>query len=114
MTNSHNRNISRLRVVPSAPHKPRAAAGQRVTRSQTRNIGRLHIVSPAPHKPLDAAAGRHSLANLLTTLFDMIGSCFDRPYQPRSLNALNGRMLRDIGLSRDDIEAGSRKQFWLR
>ena len=82
--------------------------------AQNRTINRLHIVPPAPSKPRGDAVRRHAPSSLLVTLFDTIGSCFDRASQRRSLNALNDKMLRDIGLSRYDVEVESRKPFWLR
>jgi uncharacterized protein YjiS (DUF1127 family) len=84
-----------------------------MSNAQTRTINRLHAVPPAATQPRGTTASQHSLSNLLTTLFDTIGNCFDRTSERRSLNTLNDRMLRDIGLSRYEVELEARKPFWL-
>ena len=84
-----------------------------MTDGQTRTITRLNLVPPVPRKPHDDAAGQHRLSSLLIMFFDMISNCFERSNQRRSLSSLNDQMLRDIGLSRYDVEAESRKPFWL-
>jgi uncharacterized protein YjiS (DUF1127 family) len=85
-----------------------------MSNAQTRPVNRLHIVPPAPSKPRGDTTSQHTLSGLLITLFDTIGTCFDRTSQRRSLTALDDWMLRDIGLSRYDIETKAMKPFWIR
>jgi hypothetical protein len=84
-----------------------------MSNAQTRATNRLNFVPSSAPKPRSDTASRHSLSNLLITVFDTIGGCFDLTSQRRSLSTLDDRMLRDIGLSRYDVEVESRKPFGL-
>jgi uncharacterized protein YjiS (DUF1127 family) len=56
-------------------------------------------------------------AGLLTWLFlalEQFAQWQERARQRRHLQALDDRLLRDIGLSRADVEFESGKRFWMR
>lgn len=46
--------------------------------------------------------------------FELLTQWQERARQRRHLQALDDRLLRDIGLSRADVEFESRKRFWMR
>lgn len=56
-----------------------------------------------------ASAGRIALL-----LLDLLSTWFDRARQRRHLHALDDRMLKDIGLTRADVEFEAQKHFWMR
>lgn len=45
-------------------------------------------------------------------VFDLLQAWQERVRQRRQLAALDGRMLRDIGVSTSDVEHETRKWFW--
>jgi uncharacterized protein YjiS (DUF1127 family) len=49
---------------------------------------------------------------LVTRLFDQLFTWLDRARQRRHLGALDDRLLRDIGLSRSDVEHEVSRPFW--
>ena len=51
-------------------------------------------------------------ANLVTRILDVAIAWLDRARQRRQLAELDDRLLRDIGVSRGDIEAEAAKPFW--
>jgi len=46
-------------------------------------------------------------------LFGLLMIWFDRVRQRRHVQALDDRMLKDIGLTRADVEGEARKHFWM-
>ena len=46
------------------------------------------------------------------TLAAWLSACWQRHRQRRALLDLDDRMLRDIGISRDDARLEARKRFW--
>lgn len=64
------------------------------------------IVAPEAIGPLRllAAIGAHAIGIVLTW--------FDRYRQRRALDSLNDYMLKDIGVSRADVDRETSKQFW--
>jgi uncharacterized protein YjiS (DUF1127 family) len=55
-------------------------------------------------------------AGVLTGLylaFELLAHWQERARQRRHLQALDDRLLRDIGLSRADVEFETRKRFWM-
>jgi uncharacterized protein YjiS (DUF1127 family) len=51
---------------------------------------------------------------IATALAELLSVWLDRARQRRQLHALDDRMLRDIGLTRADIEFEAHKHFWRR
>lgn len=56
--------------------------------------------------------GARSLTRRLFILFEMIGESYDRWHQRQALARLSDHQLRDIGISRSDVEEEVRKPFW--
>jgi uncharacterized protein YjiS (DUF1127 family) len=46
--------------------------------------------------------------------FELLAQWQERARQRRHLQVLDDRLLRDIGLSRADVESESSKRFWMR
>lgn len=70
----------------------------------------------AERRPLIAAracAGPARRGSLLARLFGRLIVWSERQRERHKLGELDERALRDIGLSRTDIERESRKPFWL-
>ncbi|MHA1570014.1 MAG: DUF1127 domain-containing protein [Alphaproteobacteria bacterium] len=61
--------------------------------------------------PFLARAARAS-RRLPVRYFDLLPTWLERASQRRCLRRLDGRMLRDIGVSRADVERECRKPFW--
>lgn len=59
-----------------------------------------------------AAAARISPLSILLRTMDLLLAWQDRARERHDLAAMSDRALRDVGLSRADIEAESRKPFW--
>lgn len=47
-------------------------------------------------------------------LLDLLSLWFERARQRRQLHALDENMLKDIGLTRADVEFEAQKHFWMR
>lgn len=58
-----------------------------------------------------AAAGRRQAG--ITWLFDRLARFAELRRQRNALHALDDNMLRDIGLSRADVEREATKPFWM-
>ena len=52
-------------------------------------------------------------APIALRLLDLLSIWFDRARQRRHLHALDDRMLKDIGLTRADVEFEAQKHFWM-
>jgi uncharacterized protein YjiS (DUF1127 family) len=59
-----------------------------------------------------AARSRPRLAGQLVGLVDLLLAWHERGRQRRHLRSLDDHMLRDIGLSRADVESEADKPFW--
>ena len=55
---------------------------------------------------------RSQVAPIVLSVLDLLSTWFDRARQRRHLHALDDRMLKDIGLTRADVEFEARKHFW--
>jgi uncharacterized protein YjiS (DUF1127 family) len=53
-------------------------------------------------------------ARRVVRLLDMVFRWHERARQRRELDALDERMLKDIGLTRVDVEREASKHFWIR
>jgi uncharacterized protein YjiS (DUF1127 family) len=53
-----------------------------------------------------------SLWTRLATLIDVIDDCFEVRRQRRALSMMDNHMLKDIGLSRADVEHETTRSFW--
>ena len=65
--------------------------------------------------PAGAAGGAKRLgqaAPIALSVLDLLSTWFDRARQRRHLHALDDRMLKDIGLTRADVEFEAQKHFW--
>lgn len=70
-------------------------------------------VAPAHDGPGRKVYGRRATAaDLLGAAFDLLLSWIDTARQRRSLQMMDDRLLRDVGLSRADVEAETSKPFW--
>lgn len=60
------------------------------------------------------AVGQGARSNMsrLMSLFEMIGAGYDRWNQRQALGRLSDHQLRDIGVSRADVDEEVRKPFW--
>ena len=71
-----------------------------------------------PAAPADGGAGQRSYrfgsaaAELLPAAIDLLLSWMDLARQRRALQVLDDHLLKDIGLSRADVEAETSKPFW--
>ncbi|HLZ66345.1 MAG TPA: DUF1127 domain-containing protein [Aliidongia sp.] len=65
--------------------------------------------APLPHGKTGQG---HSLSDLVTRLFDAIGTWSERSAQRRALAAVSDHVLHDIGISRLDVEGEIDKPFW--
>ena len=64
--------------------------------------------------PASAAPGGHRFP-FLSAAYRVARSVLrglERRRQIRALSALNDHLLRDVGLSRDDVEAAASRSFW--
>jgi uncharacterized protein YjiS (DUF1127 family) len=59
-----------------------------------------------------AARSRPWLAQRVGGVFDLLLTWHERARQRRHLRSLDDHMLRDIGLSRADVEGEAEKPFW--
>ncbi len=57
---------------------------------------------------------RVSAGPIVTPLVDLFSTWLERACQRRQLHALDDRMLKDIGLTRADVEYEAQKRFWMR
>ncbi len=55
-----------------------------------------------------------SAGPIVTPLFELFSTWFERARQRRHLHALDDRMLKDIGVTRADVEFEAQKHFWIR
>jgi uncharacterized protein YjiS (DUF1127 family) len=53
-------------------------------------------------------------APIITPLVDLFSTWLERVRERRQLHALDDRMLKDIGLTRADVEYEVQKHFWMR
>ncbi len=53
-------------------------------------------------------------APITMSALDLLSTWFERARQRRHLHALDDRMLKDIGLTRADVEFEVQKHFWMR
>ena len=60
-----------------------------------------------------SVVGSHSLATRLTVLLNLLATWMERRRQRLSLDRLDDTLLRDIGLSRADVEGEVNKPFWM-
>ena len=63
-------------------------------------------------KPLFGRSGLPALVELLGDAFTLAFGWRERSHQRQALFRLDDRMLRDIGLSRSDVEREASKPFW--
>jgi len=54
-----------------------------------------------------------SAGPIVTPLLDLFTTWFERARERRQLHALDDRMLKDIGLTRADVEFEAQKHFWI-
>ncbi len=54
-----------------------------------------------------------SAAPIVAPLLDLFSTWFERVRERRQLRALDDRMLKDIGLTRADVEYETQKRFWM-
>lgn len=59
-----------------------------------------------------AASPRHGHSGLASRLLQTLLTWQERSHQRHALGQLNGRDLRDLGLSRADVVFEARKPFW--
>lgn len=59
-----------------------------------------------------AALSWHWLRFASTAAFDLVLVWHQRSVERHRLSELNDHMLKDIGISRDEVEAECRKPFW--
>jgi uncharacterized protein YjiS (DUF1127 family) len=64
------------------------------------------VSGPEPRRKAAAAL-------IVTPLLDRLSIWFERARQRRQLYALDDHVLKDIGLSRADVEFETRKHFWM-
>ena len=64
------------------------------------------------HEHICIHAKRKRARVQLQPLFDLVGGWMERRRQRRDLSGLTDYMLRDIGLSRADVEGETTKPFW--
>ncbi len=55
---------------------------------------------------------RGQAAPVIVSVLDLLSTWFERARQRRHLHALDDRMLKDIGLTRADVEFEAQKHFW--
>jgi uncharacterized protein YjiS (DUF1127 family) len=55
-----------------------------------------------------------SAAPIVAPLLDLLSIWLERARERRQLCALDDQMLKDIGLSRADVELETQKYFWMR
>jgi uncharacterized protein YjiS (DUF1127 family) len=53
-------------------------------------------------------------APIVTPVADLFSTWLERVRERRQLHALDDRMLKDIGLTRADVEYEAQKRFWMR
>jgi uncharacterized protein YjiS (DUF1127 family) len=53
-------------------------------------------------------------APIITSLVDLFSTWLERVRERRQLHTLDDRMLKDIGLTRADVEYEAQKRFWMR
>ena len=53
-------------------------------------------------------------APIITPLVDLFSTWFERVRERRQLHTLDDRILKDIGLTRADVEYEVQKHFWMR
>lgn len=70
-------------------------------------MGQVHVV---PHRAA-SVIGAASLAGL-AAMFGILWTWRDRYRERRMLSALSDHMLKDIGVSRADVDREIRKTFW--
>lgn len=78
-------------------------------------MSNIHRIAPSGRLVGELVQGRWSQGSLATTLARFagrFGDWQDRARQRRHLAELDDRLLRDIGLSRADVEAERRKLPW--
>lgn len=61
-----------------------------------------------------APCRKAAAAPIVTPLVDLFSTWFERVRERRQLHALDDRMLKDIGLTRADVEHEVQKRFWTR
>ena len=71
-----------------------------------------HDIGPGSLNTLGLSRPRLTSRLSLTRLLDTVFSWQDRIRQRRHLASLDNRLLRDIGLSRVDVEQETTKPFW--
>jgi len=54
-----------------------------------------------------------AIESIAMGLLDLLSVWLDRARQRRHLQALDDRMLKDIGLTRADVEFEAHKRFWM-
>jgi uncharacterized protein YjiS (DUF1127 family) len=64
------------------------------------------------HATLAGLTARPWLAERVGGIFDLLLTWHERARQRRHLRSLDDHMLRDIGLSRADVEGEAEKPFW--
>ena len=84
----------------------RALRGSRISRAKGEPM------SIELHRTPSVLSGVRAFAELLGSALTLLGGWRERRQQRQALLRLDDRMLRDIGLSRADVEGEVSKPFW--
>ena len=74
-----------------------------------RPFGAAGVAIPNPRLPLE----RITPLAVLRAVFGVLVAWQERAFQRHALDQMSAHMLKDIGLSRADVEREARKPFWI-